>query len=125
MQTDNTASDEPTFTPEEEAELVERINSSYYLQPNPPADLNEALVAQADRDAAADLISRIGLLSELTVEHIRRGLYDGDMGILARHRIAVEKLARAEGMEQAAVIASLYSVNASTAIRQAIGADNA
>jgi NTP pyrophosphatase (non-canonical NTP hydrolase) len=28
---------DPVFTPEEEAELVDQINGSYYLQPNPPA----------------------------------------------------------------------------------------
>lgn len=37
-------SDDPMLTPGEEAELVERINSSWYLQPNPPGQSDEALV---------------------------------------------------------------------------------
>lgn len=37
---------------------------------------DEVKVEQIDREAAADIVS--GILSELTCEHIRRGLYDGD-----------------------------------------------
>jgi hypothetical protein len=37
---------------------------------------DEVKVEQCDREAAADIVS--GILSELTCEHIRRGLYDGD-----------------------------------------------
>jgi hypothetical protein len=44
-------------------------------------------VTQADRDCLAEIVSTMDLLSDLTAEHIRRGGYDGDVAILARHRL--------------------------------------
>ena len=37
---------DPMLTPEEEAELVERINGNWYLQPNLPSESDEALIVE-------------------------------------------------------------------------------
>jgi hypothetical protein len=102
-----------------------------------PSEPNEALVTQADRDAAADYLGDI---------FIRDGRVDHHplVQAFARRRIAAEKLAHAAGMEHAAVIAENHMADClddkdiqkrwpeikrrnavyATAIRQAIGADN-
>lgn len=45
-------------------------------------------VTQADRELVAGIIEEWGLMSGLTVEHIRRGLYDCDriLRMAADHR---------------------------------------
>ncbi len=54
-------------------------------------------VTQEDRDLFAGLVAGMDLLSELTAEHIRRGLYDGDvLRFVTPYRIAAEQ----RGIEQ-------------------------
>lgn len=63
-------------------------------------------VTQADRDCLADIVSSMGLLSGLTVAHIRDGGYDNDCLRLARHRttpapITTEQSSEIAGIERA------------------------